>query len=64
MKGETGKAESFTIKTAIYYLLAQCDFGRAFPENICLNPKNSKCIQFYVFVSKSKTKMWKTSLCT
>lgn len=58
MRDETGKAESFTIKTAIYYLLTQCNIGRAFPENIYLNPKNPIRIQFYVFVSKSRTKMW------
>lgn len=63
--GEAGKVESFSTKTAIYYLLAQLDFGRAFPENISLNPKSPKCFTLYVFVSNKKTKeVWQISLCT
>lgn len=49
-----GKAESFSTKTAIYYLLVQPEVCRVSPENIYLNPKTPKCFILYGFVSNKK----------
>lgn len=63
--GGTGKAESFSAKMANYYLFIQLDVGRAFPENISLNPETPKCFILCLFVSNKKiNKVWQTSLCT
>lgn len=50
----TGKAESFSTKPAIYYLLTQLDVHMVFPESVYLNHNPPKCFIVYVFVSNKK----------